>query len=382
MINFRNEDETQNETVRQTLERVARELGVFGTTPTNNITHSPRQTQQPTAWSSSPNYSATAANNWQIKPTTSVPQNSNTFGSTQQPSQPAGFTPSPTQPMSQTPAAVANQTGQSSGSTSLFDNPDAIKQQNGQPSPVMQAIYRYLANTYGQQNPQTLPAQAQTPPAVQQPANNMKPQIRMPTGSEQQITLLRPQRPTTWSKFKDWAGNTGDAMQASAVGYASGTTLGNFDEGVGIATAVATLNPNNYTMARNAIRELQKDLQQRHPIIYGGAEFAGAMFTPMHLAKGENFKQKAFNALTDTLNASAGYAENWNDFGTNLAVNSAANMVGLAFDAIPIFRTLGSNTGKTLLKGGKKFIKQGINSVADKMKNMYYKENEDEERYY
>ncbi len=34
----------------------------------------------------------------------------------------------------------------------MFDNPDAIKQQNGQPSPVMQAIYRYLDNTYGQQN--------------------------------------------------------------------------------------------------------------------------------------------------------------------------------------------------------------------------------------
>ncbi len=153
MINFKDEDDPQNETVRQTLERVARELGVFGTTPTNNITHSPQSPmQQPTAWSSSPNYSATAANNWQIKPTTSVPQNSNTFGSTPQPSQPAGFTPSPTQPMSQTPAAVANQTGQSSGSTSLFDNPDAIKQQNGQPSPVMQAIYRYLDNTYGQQN--------------------------------------------------------------------------------------------------------------------------------------------------------------------------------------------------------------------------------------
>ncbi|MBR1600798.1 MAG: hypothetical protein IJ677_04395, partial [Alphaproteobacteria bacterium] len=104
--------------------------------------------------------------------------------------------------------------------------------------------------------------------------------------------------------------------------------------------------------------------------------------TPMHLAKEENFKQKAFNAFTDTINASAGYAENWNDFGTNLVANGAANMVGLAFDAIPIFRTLGSNTGKNLLKGGKKFIKQGINSFADKMKNIYYKEGDDKERYY
>ncbi len=120
---------------------------LYGNTPP------PVQTQasaQPTAFGSSPNYSATATNNWQIQSTTAAPQNSNTFGSTQQPSQPAGFTPSPIQPMSQTPAAVANQTGQSSGSTSLFDNPDAIKQQNGQPSPVMQAIYRYLNNIYEQ----------------------------------------------------------------------------------------------------------------------------------------------------------------------------------------------------------------------------------------
>ncbi len=53
-------------------------------------------------------------------------------------------------------------------------------------------------------------------------------------------------------------------------------------------------------------------------------------------------------------------------------------MVGLTFDAIPILRTLGSNTGKNLLRGGKKLIKQGINSFADKMKNMYYNDDEDD----
>lgn len=56
------------------------------------------------------------------------------------------------------------------------------------------------------------------------------------------------------------------------------------------------------------------------------------------------------------LNASAGYAENWDDFWTNLAVNGAANMVGLTFDAIPILKTLGSNMGKNLLKGGKSLL--------------------------
>lgn len=77
-----------------------------------------------------------------------------------------------------------------------------------------------------------------------------------------------------------------------------------------------------------------------------------------------------------------GITENWDDFWTNLAVNGAANMVGLTFDAIPILRTLGSNTGKNLLRGGKKLIKQGINSFADKMKNMYYNDDEDDEKYH
>ena len=72
-------------------------------------------------------------------------------------------------------------------------------------------------------------------------------------------------------------------------------------------TAV-TFNPNNYATGRDATRQLQKDLRQQHPIAYWVGEFVGAMTTPMHLAKGENFKQEAFNALTDTINASVGYA--------------------------------------------------------------------------
>ena len=213
-------------------------------------------------------------------------------------------------------------------------------------------------------------------------------QLQMPAGTQQQITMpsyelqQQLQQPSTWDKVKNAANNFAGGTEAFSVGYATGATLGNFDEGMGAATAAVTFNPNNYAIGRDATRQLQNDLQQQHPIAYGVGEFTGAMMTPMHLTKGENFKQKAFNALTDTLNASAGYAENWNDFGTNLVANGAANIAGLAFDAIPVFRTLGSNTGKNLLKGGKKFIKQGINSFADKMKNIYYKEDEDEERYY
>lgn len=204
----------------------------------------------------------------------------------------------------------------------------------------------------------------------------------MPTGSEQQITMPRPQRPTTWDKLTDWAENTGDAMQAGGVGYATGTTLGNFDEAMGATTAAVTLNPNNYTMGRDAIRQLQKELQQRHPYIYSGAEFVGAMTTPLHLVKDTNFTNKAFNALTDTLNASAGYAENWNDFGKNLIANGTANWLGLKAEQLPIWRATGSMAGK-LLTSGKKIAKQGLNYSTDKLKNMFYnKEKDDDERKY
>ena len=73
------------------------------------------------------------------------------------------------------------------------------------------------------------------------------------------------------------------------------------------------------------------------------------MTTPMHLVKDATFANKAFNAATDTLNASAGYAENWNDFGANLLVNGAANAVGLGVGLMPFGRGLGV-TGKKIIK--------------------------------
>ena len=97
----------------------------------------------------------------------------------------------------------------------------------------------------------------------------------------------------------------------------------------------------------------------------------------MHLAKDTTFANKVLNAATDTLNASAGYAENWNDFGTNLAVNGIANMVGLQVEQLPAWRAAGSTLGKFVAKNGLKTVKQGINSVADKLKNMYYNDDED-----
>ncbi len=170
-------------------------------------------------------------------------------------------------------------------------------------------------------------------------------------------------------------------MQAGAVGYATGATLDNFDEAMGAATAAVTLNPNNYAMGRDVTRQLQNDLQQRHPYIYGGAEFTGAMTTPMHLVKDTTFANKALNAFTDTINASAGYANNWNDFEANLVANGLANIVGLGLEGLPIGRAFNSSAGKKLLAKGYKFARQGLNSVADKLKNMYHNNGEEEEKY-
>ena len=261
----------------------------------------------------------------------------------------------------------------------IVDVPDGTS-----PNPNAGAIQQYLyendeyhyKNLYGDTPP---------PPTVQTQSNNTQ-QLRMPTGSEQQITMpsyelqqqLQHPQTNTWDKVKNAANNFAGGTEAFSVGYATGASLGNFDEGMGAATAAVTLNPNNYAMGHDATRQLQNDLQQQHPIAYGVGEFTGAMTTPMHLTKGENFKQKAFNALTDTLNASAGYAENWDDFGTNLAVNGVANIIGLTAEQLPLWRA----SARPLTQFGKKFFKQGINSSADKMKNMHYKKDEDEEEYY
>jgi len=70
------------------------------------------------------------------------------------------------------------------------------------------------------------------------------------------------------------------------------------------------------------------------------------------------------NAITNTAAASAGYAENWRDFGANLLANGIANGVGLQGEKLPIWRAVGAT--------GKKIIKQSINSFADKGKEMFY----------
>ncbi len=204
--------------------------------------------------------------------------------------------------------------------------------------------------------------------------NNTTP-IPMATATPQQQAQQQP-APSTWDTVKQLGNNFADATEAGVVGYATGASLGNFDEAMGGA---ATAFGVDYKGARDAVRQLQNNLSQQHPWAYGVGEFAGAMTTPMHLAKDTTFANKALNAATDTLNASAGYAENWNDFAANLVVNGIANTLGLGLERLPIGRAFNSNTGKQLLSNGFKFARQGINSSADKIKNMYYK---NEEKYY
>ena len=77
---------------------------------------------------------------------------------------------------------------------------------------------------------------------------------------------------------------------------------------------------------------------------------------------------KALNAVTDTLAASAGYAENRNDFGNNLVGNGVANSLGLVVDYLPVGRALGVTGRKALIQG----INQGTNYLTDKVKNIFY----------
>ena len=214
---------------------------------------------------------------------------------------------------------------------------------------------------------------------------NNTPQIPMATAAPQMttqpITSQVQQQPnkSAWDTVKQWGNDFADATEAGVVGYATGASLGNFDEAMGGATTAFGVD---YKRARDAVRQLQNNLSQKHPFAYGVGEFAGAMTTPMHLVKDITFANKVLNVATDTLNASAGYAENWNDFVTNLLVNGVANGIGLKVEQLPVFRAIGNNLSKWIAKNGPKFIKQGINSSADKLKNMFYNNDEYDKKSY
>ena len=184
--------------------------------------------------------------------------------------------------------------------------------------------------------------------------------------------LQQQPEPRAWDTVKQWGNDFADTIEAGVIGYTTGASLGNFDEVMGGATAALTGNPDNYSMGRDAVRQLQKEHSQRHPYIYGGAEFVGAMMAPMHIFKDTTKVNKALNAVTDTLSASAGYAENWNDFGNNLITNSVANGIGLLAERLPIYRAAGIGGRKAFTQG----INTGMNYLTDKAKNIFYDNNE------
>ncbi|MBO6281197.1 MAG: hypothetical protein J6N49_01555 [Alphaproteobacteria bacterium] len=206
------------------------------------------------------------------------------------------------------------------------------------PNPYADAIQNYLYKN-DQYNYKQL--YGNTPPPVQTQNNNVQQQT-MPEGSEQQITMPKPQEESALDKFVNWAENTGDAMQAGAVGYASGASLGNFDEAMGAANAAVTLNPDNYTMGRDATRQLQNDLQQRHPYIYGGAEVLGATTTSMFT-----------KPILAPVVAGIGYANSLNDIPINIGKNAIVSRYTNGIQKINILpkalRNFGQNVSSEYL---------------------------------
>lgn len=91
-------------------------------------------------------------------------------------------------------------------------------------------------------------------------------------------------------------------------------------------------------------------------------------------------RQKRENELQAQYNAQ-GITENYPQYTTNFWGN-AANNIGLQVEQLPMWRAAGSTLGKFFAKNGLKTVKQGINSFADKMKNMYYNNDEDEKKYH
>lgn len=95
------------------------------------------------------------------------------------------------------------------------------------------------------------------------------------------------------------------------------------------------------------------------------------MTTPMHLFNGSSRTYQAANALTDTINASIGYAENLKDFGLGLISNGIGNGLGYISHYLPLGRGLG-NLGRKFFAQG---ITQGSNYLTDKAKNKFYNDN-------
>lgn len=222
----------------------------------------------------------------------------------------------------QTPTPWSNQQGSGSGDYTV--NTESLV---GKPSSYFQN--NDASNTLGtNQSLNTTPA-IQNQTSAQLPNNNV-PQLRMPTGSEQQITMpsyelqQKMQQPSAWDKVKNATNNFAGGTEAFSVGYATGASLGNFDEAMGTATAAVTGNRNNYTMGRNATRQLQTELEQRYPNIYGGAEILGATLSGKYLSP-----------YLSPIVAGFGYAGSRNDILENIGKNVLVSRFTREIQKIP-----------------------------------------------
>ena len=144
---------------------------------------------------------------------------------------------------------------------------------------------------------------------------------RYPAQNQQSLE----QKNNSWDTIKRWGDNFADGTQAAAVGYTTGLTLGNFDEAMGGATALLTGNQDNYTKGRDATRQLQNDLSQRHPYLYGGAEILGATMASAFISP------MAFPVITGV-----GYADNRDDMFENVAKNLAVARATREIQKLPI----------------------------------------------
>ena len=144
--------------------------------------------------------------------------------------------------------------------------------------------------------------------AQSHPAMNMTPM----TGLPQQQPMQENNTQNFWDKLKNWGNNFADATQAATVGYTTGATLGNFDEAMGVATAALSGNKANYALGRDATRQLQNDLQKRHPYLYGGAEILGATAASAFISPS-----------TVPVVAGVGYADNLENVPENFVKNLA-----------------------------------------------------------
>ena len=202
--------------------------------------------------------------------------------------------------------------------------------------------------------------------------NNITP-IPQATATPQQQTQQQAGT-SAWDVVKQWGNNFADATEAGVVGYATGASLGNFDEAMGgAATALGV----DYQGARDAVRQLQNNLSQQHPYVYGGAETLGAATTPMHFFKDPRYlffsrqaRNNLYNALTDTALATLGYADlnNSSDVIKNALSIGAGNVAGYKIGDHLLGRGIGNISRIGFNAAGNVLGDNIINWLYDKLK--------------